>query len=45
MTVRQESAAAELRIGTDEVKARIQSGVPVTMLDVWNDGPWEESPV
>jgi hypothetical protein len=45
MTARQESVTDELRIGADEVKARIQSGVPVTMLDVRNDRPWEESPV
>jgi hypothetical protein len=45
MTTRQESVAEGLRIGAYEVKARLRSGVPVTMLDVRNDGPWEESPV
>ncbi len=45
MTVRQEPAADDLRIGADEVKARLQSGVPVTMLDVRNDEPWGASPI
>jgi hypothetical protein len=44
MTARQESVAEGLRIGADEFKARLQSGVPVTLLDVRNDEPWE-SPV
>lgn len=45
MTARQQSVAEELRIGADEVKARLQSGVPVTMLDVRNDKAWEATPV
>jgi hypothetical protein len=45
MTVRQESVAKELRIGADEVKARLKAGVPVTMLDVRNDKAWEATPV
>jgi len=45
MTVRQESVATELRIGADEVKARLQPGVPVTMLDARNDKAWESTPV
>ena len=45
MTARQESVADELRIGADEVKARLQSGVPVTVLDVRNDKAWEATPV
>jgi hypothetical protein len=45
MTARQESVAEELRIGADEVKARLQSGAPVTMLDVRNDKAWEANPV
>lgn len=45
MTALQGPVADELRIGADEVKARIQSGVPVTVLDVRNDGPWGVSPV
>ena len=45
MTARQETVAEGLRIDVDEVKARLQSGVPVTMLDVRNDKAWETSPV
>jgi len=45
MTARQETVAEGLRIGVDEVKARLQSGVPVTMLDVRNDKAWEANPV
>ena len=45
MTARQEPVADELRIGADELKARLQSGVPVTMLDVRNDKAWEATPV
>ena len=44
MTARQETVAEGLRISTDEVKARLQSGVPVTMLDVRNDKAWEATP-
>lgn len=45
MTERQESVAKELRIGADEVKARLQAGAPVTMLDVRNDKAWEANPI
>ena len=45
MTARQETVAEGLRIAVDEVKARLQSGVPVTMLDVRNDKAWEATPV
>lgn len=45
MTARQETAAEGLRIGVDEVKARLQPGEPVTMLDVRNDKAWKETPV
>ena len=45
MTARQEPVTEELRISADDVKARLQSGVPVTMLDVRNDKAWETSPV
>jgi hypothetical protein len=45
MTEQQESVAGELRIGAVAVKARLQSGVPVTMLDVRNDHAWEASPI
>jgi hypothetical protein len=45
MTARQEIVAEGLRIGVDEVKARLQSGVPVTILDVRNDKAWEATPV
>lgn len=45
MTARQETVAEGLRIGVDEVKARLQPAVPVTMLDVRNDKAWEASPV
>jgi hypothetical protein len=45
MTARQETVAEGLRIGVDEVKARLQPGVPVTMLDVRNDKAWEATPV
>jgi hypothetical protein len=45
MTTRKKPVAEQLRIGADEVKARLQSGVPVTMLDVRNDKAWETSPL
>ncbi len=45
MTVRQEPVAEDLRIGADEVKARVRSGVPVTVLDVRNDEPREATPI
>jgi rhodanese-related sulfurtransferase len=45
MTARQETVAEGLRISVDEVKARLQSGEPVTMLDVRNDNAWEASQV
>ena len=45
MTARQEPVTEELRISADDVKARLQSGVPVTMLDVRNDKAWEATPV
>jgi hypothetical protein len=45
MTARQETVAEGLRIGVHEVKARLQSGVSVTMLDVRNDRAWEATPV
>jgi hypothetical protein len=45
MTARQETVAEGLRIDVGEVKARLQSGVPVTMLDVRNDKAWEATPV
>jgi hypothetical protein len=45
MTARRESVAEKLRIGVDEVKARLQSGEPITILDVRNDPDWEATPV
>ena len=45
MAERQEAVAEELRIGADEVNAWLQSGAPVTMLDVRNDKAWEATPV
>jgi hypothetical protein len=45
MTARQETVAEGLRIDVGEVEARLQSGVPVTMLDVRNDKAWEANPV
>ena len=45
MTARRENVAEALRIGVDEVKARLKSGVAVTMLDVRNDKAWEATPV
>jgi hypothetical protein len=45
MTERQESVVEEVRISADEVKARLQFGLPVTILDVRNDAAWESSPV
>lgn len=37
------TVADKLRIGADEVKARLQSGVPITFLDVRSDKAWEAS--
>ena len=45
MTARQEPVTEESRISADDVKARLQSGVPVTMLDVRNDKAWEATPI
>lgn len=45
MTIRQEPAAEEVRIGAAEVRARLEAGEPMTILDVRNDRPWEASPV
>jgi rhodanese-related sulfurtransferase len=45
VTIRQETAVQDLRIGADEVKARLASGETATLLDVRNDGPWETSAV
>jgi hypothetical protein len=45
MTARQDPVAEELRIGAEQVRARIQSGVPITMLDVRNDKPWGATPI
>ncbi len=45
MTTRQEPAAQDLRIGADEVKARLAAGETATLLDVRNDRPWETSAV
>jgi hypothetical protein len=44
MKAQQETLAEGVRIGVDRVKARVQSGVPVTMLDVRNDKAWEATP-
>ncbi len=45
MTTRRGPVAEEVRIGAGEVKARLLSGVPLTMLDARNDKAWETSPV
>ena len=45
MIARQESVAEKLRIGVDEVKARLQSGEPITILDVRNDTAWDVTSV
>lgn len=45
MAEQQEQVAEEVRIGADEVKARLLSGEPITMLDVRNDRAWGSSPV
>ena len=45
MTARQETVAEGLRIVVEEVKPRLQSGVPITILDVRNDTAWEATPV
>ncbi|MGH7173735.1 MAG: rhodanese-like domain-containing protein [Gemmataceae bacterium] len=34
-----------LRIGAEELRRRLESGEPTTLLDVRNDKPWERSPV
>jgi hypothetical protein len=38
-------ASQTLRIAAEEVRARQQSGTPVTMLDVRNDKAWEATRV
>ncbi len=45
MTARQEPVAEQLRISAGEVKARLLSWVPITVLDARNDKAWETSPV
>ncbi len=45
MTIRQGAVAEQVRIGAEEVKARLLAGVPITMLDARNDKAWETSPV
>lgn len=45
MTAYQKPVAEKLRIGADEVKSRLQSGEPITLLDVRNDKAWEAIPV
>jgi hypothetical protein len=45
MAEQQVQAAAEVRIDAAEVKARMLSGVPVTLLDVRNDKAWAASAV
>jgi hypothetical protein len=45
MTERLEAVARGLRIEAEEVNTRLQSGAPVTMLDVRNDKAWEAIPV
>jgi len=34
-----------LRISAEELRTRLESGEPATLLDVRNDQPWETSPV
>ena len=45
MTARQESVEVNLRIVVDEVKARLHSGEPITILDVRNDNAWDATSV
>lgn len=45
MSTQQEPVARTLRISADEVKARLLSGVPITILDARNNKAWATSPV
>jgi hypothetical protein len=45
VTTHREPVAEELRIGADDVKARLESGKPITILDVRNDKAWDASPI
>ncbi len=45
MAEQQVQAAAEVRIDAAEVKARMLSATPLTVLDVRNDKAWGSSPV
>lgn len=45
MTKRQETVAEEVRISPEEVKTRMLSGVPITMLDARNDKAWQSSTI
>jgi hypothetical protein len=45
MSAPQTSAGEELLIGAEAVKARLQSGAPMTVLDSRNDKAWESSPI
>lgn len=44
MTTQQETAVQKLRVGADEVMTRLQSGGPITFLDVRGDKAWQTSP-
>ena len=45
MSTPHHAVAQTLRIDVEEVRARQQSGSPVTILDVRNDKAWEASPI
>ena len=45
MSPPQASAGEDLLIGAEEVKARLQGGVPMTVLDARNARAWESSPI
>lgn len=36
---------ANLRIGVDDFKKRLEAGEVITVLDARNQGPWQSSPV
>lgn len=45
MTPAQQPTAADVRMIASELKSRLDSGEPITMLDVRNDHAWESSPI
>jgi hypothetical protein len=41
MSLAEQTAAADVRISASELKSRLESGEPITMVDLRNDHAWE----